>query len=122
MVRYVFGGVSSNLLEHKISLQHPKEKEVATTFFTFFGLLNIQERGLPIEEKDIPHCPFRGIASEIDFYPEFSDLCNPDQFAKFKDGNIKLIDAGSPRVAKSILVYYESISAGRLTYQLPYAK
>ena len=57
----IAGGIIGNIEEYWFSHQHP-ELPIARTIFSFFGLVNIQVRGKPIKEEELPLCPFREYA------------------------------------------------------------
>lgn len=98
-IKYVIGGIVSNLAEARLSRECPEEKNVAPTLFSFFGLVNIQPRGEAIKHGDLINCPFRTLVSRTDIHVEFKDFDQPEQFARFGD-KILLIDAGTPVVAR----------------------
>lgn len=87
---YFFNGVLANLEEYRFYNRYPN-KQIAPTFFSFFGLVNIQAKGTPIKRYDLPNCPFREFAgTEI-------DLSNVQHFG-WIEGRICLLDYGNGQV------------------------
>lgn len=86
LTQILFGGILSNL-EERDFYKRNKELPVAPTFFSLFGLVNIQARGKRLRNKDLTVCPFREYAHlEV-------DLRKPEHFGQI-DGRICLLDYG----------------------------
>lgn len=79
-------GVVANLEEARMWRKCPN-LQAAPTLFSFFGLVNIQVRGTPIESEDLLLCPFRDIATE------WGDLKKVQNFVRI-DGVLCLADYG----------------------------
>ncbi|OHA17714.1 MAG: hypothetical protein A2664_03820 [Candidatus Taylorbacteria bacterium RIFCSPHIGHO2_01_FULL_46_22b] len=112
-ILYYFWGMRSNLLERDIwrDCQH---LPLAPTYVSFWGLVNIQRRGTPIQTHELALCPFRDLAQE---HPNWSDLHKPEHFCWIGD-RICLIDCGGPELGEALRAYRKiPVATGRLRTQ-----
>jgi hypothetical protein len=95
---YVFAGIIANIEEKRFYSKHPS-LALAPTLFSFFGIVNIQRRGVPIKENELSFCPFRQCV-----IPglKYQDLDFAKHFARI-EGRICLVDYGNVEVNKAII-------------------
>lgn len=98
-IKYVCLGIVANLTESRLYRECP-DLRIAPTLFSLLGLINIQLRGEPVEDKDMSLCPFQSLPILLK-KKEIGDLNMCKQFARFPNG-ILLIDYGSESVARAL--------------------
>jgi hypothetical protein len=94
IVRRLLLGVQANLAEQQIYKERP-QKHLMPTLFTICGLVNVQCRGIPVEEGELQaQNPFQHFV-HIDAIGQ--DLTKAANFSKLR-GQIYLHDYGQPEL------------------------
>ena len=102
---FLIGGVSANRLEAKY-YKETKFKILIPTIFSLWGLVNIQYRGKPVDDKTITHKVYNASkGSSAGDGHCFNDL---DNYALW-NGGVRLVDYGSITTQAILSQYSEEI-------------
>jgi hypothetical protein len=101
MKHWLFRGIMNNWLEF-IFYWQTKHEFLVPTYFSFFGLCNIQKLGISpkIEERDF-YVQMVIITQDEAHGHHF---CNPANFS-YKDGKLQMLDYGDHRVQKVVVAF-----------------
>lgn len=105
--KFLFNGLMSNWHEFIFSIKNRKNTFITRTYFSFFGLINIQKRG---KEFEMDPSEFKlkiedilrvaGILDDCDYWKDSHTMNNPKNFCKDKNGKLRILDYGNIRMHK----------------------
>lgn len=105
-----FSGIMANLQEYKFYRKN-KNLFVMPTYFTFFGLFNIQKRGTKIdfwENKDVWSYLLKNIQNYGQAFQDGHTLSEIENYC-LDDGFLKIVDYGSRRLEPFLLLHGENL-------------
>lgn len=89
--RHLSGGVNANLREYRMYKEFADRAPLAPTYWTLFGLVNIQQRGLPVTQNELEESGvFAGLTDE---YVEQHDSRQAANFCRI-NGKVVWCDYG----------------------------
>lgn len=106
ILQFLGRGLEANIEEYRFYHKY-SELQLAPTYFSLFGFVNIQARGSDICEGDLPICPFRKLAERnIDLQKSENFVCvkGVPRLADYGNKNLNLLLAEH---AESFQVVYE---------------
>ncbi|MEI7620121.1 MAG: hypothetical protein WCJ57_00950 [Candidatus Falkowbacteria bacterium] len=110
--KFLFDGLMSNWHEFIFSIKNRKNTFTTPTYFSFFGLINIQKRG---KEFEMSNDEFKirlekileeeGILDDCDYWKDSHTMNNPKNFCQDEDGKLRVLDYGNIRMHNFLKEY-----------------
>jgi hypothetical protein len=113
-VRYSIGGLSDNFGEWLFYLQHP-HPFLQPTYFSFFGLVNVQRYGAPLDEaheRETDRMKRWGQITEWGVYKDSHTFGSNQNFCLDRNGHTHILDYGQRKTQRVLLRWADSLCIG----------
>jgi len=118
VMKYVFAGMTiamagmiANRTEHRLYKKYGDDNfRIAPTIFSFFWLVNVQLRGAPVNEEELPGHPLWCMFQDNDRLADCRSAC---QYCRL-GGKIHLADYGRPDLEPVFLSYQKRLLLGHV--------
>lgn len=114
LVRYSIGGLSDNFGEWFFYLQHP-HPFLQPTYFSFFGLVNVQRYGVPLDEaheRETDRMKRWGLITEWGVYKDSHTFGSNENFCLDRNGHTHILDYGQRKTQRVLLRWADSLCIG----------